>query len=37
MEEQCIVIDENDVPLRAGTKKECPTHPLSVNADDQAI
>ena len=23
MEEVCIVIDENDQPLRAGTKKEC--------------
>ena len=24
MEEVCIVIDENDQPVRAGTKKECP-------------
>lgn len=23
MEEVCIVVDENDVPLRYGTKKEC--------------
>ena len=23
MEEVCIVIDENDQPLRPGTKKEC--------------
>lgn len=23
MEELCIVIDENDKPLRSGTKKEC--------------
>ena len=23
MEEVCIVIDENDQPLRTGTKKEC--------------
>jgi len=28
MEEVCIVIDENDQPLRPGTKKEC-THPSS--------
>jgi isopentenyl-diphosphate delta-isomerase len=25
MEEVCIVIDENDQPLRPGTKKECTT------------
>lgn len=24
MEEVCIVIDENDQPVRPGTKKECP-------------
>ena len=24
MEEVCIVIDENDQPIRPGTKKECP-------------
>jgi len=33
MEEVCIVIDENDQPLRTGTKKEC-TAPLKPgNAD----
>ena len=25
MEEVCVVIDENDQPLRPGTKKECTT------------
>jgi len=33
MEEVCIVIDENDSPLRSGTKKEC-THPkVNENTD----
>ena len=31
MEEVCIVIDENDQPLRTGTKKEC-TEPLRMRA-----
>ena len=26
MEEVCIVIDENDQPIRPGTKKECAGH-----------
>ena len=26
MEEVCIVIDENDQPVRPGTKKECLRH-----------
>jgi len=30
MEEVCIVIDENDNPLRPGTKKECAYPPLLV-------
>lgn len=29
MEEVCIVIDENDQPLRPGTKKEC-TSPVRI-------
>jgi isopentenyl-diphosphate Delta-isomerase len=29
MEEVCIVIDENDQPLRPGTKKECTVHYFS--------
>src|SRR2546423_14852448 len=29
MEEVCIVIDENDQPLRPGTKKEC-TSPILI-------
>lgn len=33
MEEVCIVIDENDQPLRPGTKKECkPPNPFRVLA-----
>lgn len=33
MEELCIVIDKNDVPLRAGTKKECPSlTPVSTHS-----
>jgi isopentenyl-diphosphate Delta-isomerase len=32
MEEVCIVIDENDQPLRPGTKRECP-QPVYTSTD----
>jgi len=35
MQEVCIVIDENDQPIRPGTKKECNAHINAQKAHDQ--
>jgi len=37
MEEVCIVIDENDQPLRTGTKKECTAPSRTMRLTLQAI